>query len=97
MRHSSRLLLADTGHAARRPRRPRRPRRAAGVVDPDALDHARQAIAGSQDGVVTGSARAARAFRASAVANPDLRVAALARELGLTVSSVRAVLRAGTL
>ena len=70
--------------------------RAAGVTDLSAVQAAHQALA-----AVRQAEQALRgaytdrdaAVRAAAAANPDLPVAALARELGLNPSTVRAVLR----
>jgi hypothetical protein len=70
--------------------------RAAGVVGPDAVDRARQALKRVRE--IEAALRQAQrdrdeAIRVAAQANPDLPVAALARELGLNVGSVRRILR----
>ena len=70
--------------------------RAAGTVDPDAVEHARQAMsraADAEEALRRAQRERDEAVRAAAAANPDLAVAVLARELGLNVSTVRAMLR----
>lgn len=66
--------------------------RAADVVDAETLEHARQSVARVQ-GAAAGSARAGRRDPGRGGGEPaDIQVASLARELGLNVSRVRAVL-----
>jgi hypothetical protein len=70
--------------------------RAAGIVDPAAVDRARQALKRVRE--AESALRQAQrerddAIRAATAANPELPVAALARELGLNVSSVRTAVR----
>jgi hypothetical protein len=70
--------------------------RAAGVTDPGAVDAARQAharVRPAEEALRRAYAERDTAVRAAAAANPDLAGAALARELGLSPSTVRTILR----